>query len=295
MKPLEEIQREFFAALQLPLRGTSRRSTELPPTDEGHSPDFLATADRLMKPTASLSSAERLELYHRQYWFRVLDSVAEDFPVLRRMAGEEKFWELLEAYLQACPSGSYTLRHLGRSMSKFVAGWDGLDEDRQRWFSAIAGIEYACMEIYEAAGREPLPPERIATEVLELQPHVRLMALPVPADDCFEWDAFSPQGESPVRLAVWRGPDGRARRVRLDAVEFVLLERLKEGRSLEALFADPVEPEPGPEDVQRWFSDWQSRGWITARGSEVIELTARPDEDWTGVDKMGSQARAMED
>ena len=292
MKPLEETQREFFAALQLPLRGTSRKSTELAPSDEGHSPEFMATAERLMKATDTLSSAERLELYHRQYWFRVLDSVAEDFPVLQKMAGDEKFWELMEAYLQACPSGSYTLRHLGRSMASFVAGWDGLDETRRRWFSALAEIEYAAMEVYEAAEREPLPPERIATEVLELQPHVRLMAFPVAADLCSGWEGFAPEDESPVWLAVWRGPDGRARRVRLDAVEFVLLERLKEGRSLEELFADPVEREPSPEEVQRWFSEWQSRGWITARGSEVIELVAEGD-DWSGVDKMGSQARAM--
>ncbi len=294
MKPLEEIQREFFSALQLPLRGTSRKSTELPSCDEGHSPDFLATAGRLMKSTASLSSAERLELYHRQYWFRVLDSIAEDFPVLRKMAGEEKFWEMMEAYLQASPSGSYTLRHLGRSMASFVAGWDGLDETRRRWFAALAEIEYAAMEVYEAAEREPLPPERIATEVLELQPHVRLMAFPVEADLCFGWEQFTPGKDSPIHLAVWRGPDGRARRVRLDPVEFVLLERMKEGRSLEELFADPVEPEPTPEEVQQWFSEWQSRGWITARGSEIIELAPQGD-DWSGVDKMGSQARAMED
>jgi hypothetical protein len=279
MKPLDEIQREFFSALQLPLRGTSRKSTELAPCDEGHSAGFLATADRLMKATATLSSAERLELYHRQYWFRVLDSVAEEFPVLQKMAGDEKFWELMEAYLQSCPSGSYTLRHLGRSMASFVAGWDGLDETRRRWFSALAEIEYAAMEVYEAAEREALPPERIATEVLELQPHVRLMAFPVAADRCFEWEAFTPEEESPVRL---------------EAVEFVLLERLKEGRSLEELFADPVEPEPTAEEVQQWFSEWQSRGWITARGSEVIELAPQGD-DWSGVDKMGSQARAMED
>ena len=47
MKPLEEIQREFFAALQMPLRGTSRKSTELPPCSEGHSPEFLAKAEEL--------------------------------------------------------------------------------------------------------------------------------------------------------------------------------------------------------------------------------------------------------
>ncbi len=294
MRPLEETQREFFTALRMPLRGASRRSTELPPSGEDHSPEFLAKAEELMKSGENLSSAERLELYHRQYWFRLLESVAEDFPVLRKMAGEEKFWELIEAYLQARPSGSYTLRHLGRSMAPFLAGWEGLDETRRRWFSALAELEYAAMEVFEAAEREPLPPEKLAEEEIELQPHLRLLALPVPADLCMKREAFDPMTEEPAWIAVWRGPQG-AHVNRLEEAEYRLLLRLREGGRLGDLFAEPMDPEPAPEDVQRWFGEWQGRGWITARGSAVIELAARAGEDWSGVDKMGSQAVAMED
>lgn len=294
MRPLEEIQREFFAALQMPLRGTSRRSTGLPPNEEGHSPGFLAKAEALMKPCGNLSSAERLELYHRQYWFRVLESVADDFPVLRKMAGEAKFWELIEAYLQAYPSGSFTLRHLGRSVAKFVAGWEGLDELHRRWFAALAELEYAAMEIFEAAEREPLAAEALATEEIELQPHVRLIEIPVPADLCMKWDSFTPCGEITTCLAVWRGSKG-AHLSRLGPVEFELLRRMQQGGHLRELFAEPVNPEPSPEEVREWFGEWQSRGWITARGSAVIELAAQAGEDWSGVDKMGSQAMAMED
>jgi len=294
MRPLEKIQREFFTALQMPLRGTSRRSTDLPPCGEGHSPEFLAKADELMKPGANLSSAERLELYHRQYWFRVLDSVADDFPVLRKMAGEEKFWELIEAYLQNFPSGSFTLRHLGRSMSKFLSAWDGLDELQRRWFTALAQLEYAGMEVFEAAEREPLPPERLAAEEIELQPHVRLIAMPVPADLCAKWDSFTPCEDEVTCIAVWRGPKG-AHVDRVGAVEFELLRRMQKGGHLHELFAEPVEPEPSPDEVREWFATWQSRGWITARGSAVIELAVKADEDWSGVTEMASQAVAMED
>src|SRR6478609_10056584 len=184
MRPLEETQREFFSALAMPLRGRSRASTELAPVAEGHSAEFLAKAEELMKRGANLSPAESLELYHRQYWFRLLDSIAEDFPVLRKIAGEETFWALMEAYLLACPSTSFTLRHLGSRLADFTADWEGLDEIRRRWFSALARIEYAHMECYEAAGWEPVPPEQLATAELGLQPHVRLLELPVPADLC---------------------------------------------------------------------------------------------------------------
>lgn len=295
MRPLDVIQREFFSALLMPLRGTSRKSTELPPNDDGHSPEFLAKAEELMKAGDNLSSAERLELYHRQYWFRVLDSVAEDFPILRKMAGEAKFWEMMEAYLKAYPSGSFTLRHLGRSMADFLASWDGLDPLQRIWFSSLARLEYAAMEVFEAAERTPLTPDRLAEAALELQPHVRLLELPVPADLCRTWEAFTPgENDETTRVAVWRGDHG-AHMQRLDAVEFILLQRLRAGGTLPDLFAEPVEPEPTPDEVRQWFSEWQSRGWITERGSEVIELAAQADDDWSGIDKMGSQARAMED
>jgi len=299
MKPLDELQREFFAAIQMPLRGTSRESTELTPSDDGHSEEFLEKARELMKPGQNLSSEERLELYHRQYWFRVLDSVAEDFPVLRKMAGEQVFWDLMEAYMMACPSGSFTLRHLGRKMPEFVAGWEGLDEPKRRWFSALARIEYAYMEIFEAADWEPVAPEQLATAMLGLQPHVILLELPVPADLCEDWETFEPEDESPVWLAVWRGENRGRLQCRLDDVEYELLERLRKGGTLEDVFAEPASREPEPEEISAWFAAWQARGWIaSAPEGDVIDfMPARKqavgEMDWSGLDKMGSQAVAM--
>jgi len=301
MRPLDEIQREFFSAVQMPLRGRSRESTELAPNDEGHSPVFFAIADELMKPGSNLSSAERLELYHRQYWFRLLDSVAEDFPVLQKIAGEETFWKLIEAYLTALPSNSFTLRHLGGRMADFIAGWDGLDKTRQRWFAALARLEYAYMEIYEAAEWEPVPPERFMDAELALQPHVILLDLPVPADRCAEWEDFSPDDETPVYLAIWRGESGAHSQCPLEGIEFELLKRLRKRGLLESLFAEPTEHEPSPDEVARWFASWQQRKWIALSPTADVEEFPTPvrrrerDNDWSGVDKMGSQARAMED
>ncbi len=301
MRPLEQTQREFFAALQLPLRGKSRASTELAPVEDSHSPEFLAKAEELIKPSANLSPAESLELYHRQYWFRLLDSIAEDFPTLQKIAGEETFWALLEAYLLACPSSSFTLRHLGSRLADFTAGWDKLDMSRRRWFSALARLEYARMEIYEAGEWEAVSPEQLASAELGLQPHVVLLDLPVPADICAEWDSFLPEAETPVHLAVWRGENGGASECRIDPIEFVLLSRLRQRGTLASLFAESTEREPSSKEVSEWFAKWQGRRWIalapTAAVEEfpVVHHRSIHDIDWSRIDKMGSQARLMED
>ncbi len=301
MQPLEQTQREFFAALRLPLRGKSRRSTELAPSDEPHSGDFLKTAEKLMKPGENLSSAERLELYHRQYWFRLLDSIAEDFPILRKLAGEGTFWKLMEAFLEACPSESYTLRHLGRRVSDFTAGWEEIEPVERLWFSAIARLEYASMEIYEAAEWRCANPEELATAELGLQPHVILMDLPAAADLCETWETFSPPAAERACVAVWRAANGGAARRRLDPVEYELLKRLRQGGPLASLFAEPTAREPAPEEISTWFADWQGMGWIAippdpaAADLSVVPRHDIRQTDWSRIDKMGSQARAMED
>lgn len=301
MRPLEQTQREFFAALQMPLRGRSRNSTDLAPSVEGHSPEFLAKAESLMKAGSNLLPAEQLELYHRQYWFRLLDSIAEDFPTLRKIAGEGTFWALMEAYVCACPSASFTLRHLGRRLADFTAEWEEIDATRRRWFAALARLEYAHMEIFEAAEWEAVPPEQLASVELGLQPHVVLLELPVPADLCMDWEKFMPEAEALTHLAVWRNESGNSAQCRIDPIEFVLLSRLRQGSSLAALFAEPTAREPSPEEVAGWFANWQNRRWIAlaptaeTENFPVVSQRSGGDIDWSRVDKMGSQARAMED
>lgn len=295
MSNLDELQREFFRALLLPLRGSSRISTELSPSEEPHSPEFFRIADEIIKPGPSLTSAERLELYHRQYWFRILDSLAEDFPVLRRMAGDALFWELIEAYLLERPSRSFTLRHLGEAFAGFIEISTLLDETRQTWFGSIARIEYAFMECFESAQGALPEAEDLAESVLELQEHVKLLHLPVPADSCWDWEDFSPalaQDTQIVDIAVWREPSGRNRKERIEAAEVPLLLRLKQGIRLGELFDSLPEPIPTEEEITLWFAKWCSHRWLGVQGKQGRQELDRTG-GWEGMDRMSSQAVSM--
>lgn len=296
MSDLDHLQREFFKALLLPLRGFSRESTDLTESAEGHSPEFFRIADEIVKPGPSLSSAERLELYHRQYWFRILDSIAEDFPVLRRMAGEALFWNLVESYLLRRPSRSFTLRHLGEAFAAFIASSDRLDEMRREWFEAVARIEYARMEVFEAAQGAVPEPEDLHNEVIDLQEHVLLLQLAVPADRCWDWPDFEPAISTPrekVHVAVWRDPSGRSQHERLDPSEVPLLVRFREGIRLADLFEVLPNPAPSEEQVSTWFSKWHGHRWLGVRGREG-ELELDPAAGWEGMDRMSSQAVRMD-
>ena len=82
MSNLQELQRRVAAVVMQPLtpqEGMRRR------TLDGRS--IKAESETLIKPNRVLSSFERLEIYNRQYWFRVLSSLAEDFSGLRTVIG----------------------------------------------------------------------------------------------------------------------------------------------------------------------------------------------------------------
>ena len=56
-------------------------------------------SESYMAPNARLSSFERLEIYSRQYWFRLISAAAEDFPTLNAVLGQKRFDALILADL----------------------------------------------------------------------------------------------------------------------------------------------------------------------------------------------------
>ena len=115
---LLELQRRMSYDVTRPLTADFEMHRE---TEDGRSVQEMAAA--YVKPSDRLSSFERLEIYNRQYWFRVIGAVSDDFPALQAVMGTKKFESMVLAYLRENPSTSFTLRNLGagsRSGSKGI-------------------------------------------------------------------------------------------------------------------------------------------------------------------------------
>jgi hypothetical protein len=145
-------------------------------------------AARYIKANDRLTSFERLEIYNRQYWLRVLGSMAEDFPGLRAILGERRFEDMSRAYLAECPSRSFTLRNLGsrlegwlRRNPKWIQGKKLLALDMTR-------VEWADIEAFDGEAEPVLRGQELdrasASRLrLRLQPYVQLLELGYPVDD----------------------------------------------------------------------------------------------------------------
>jgi len=179
---LAALQREMAAAVMQPLT-----------PDEGMRPTapdgrpMTDVAASFIAPNSRLTAFERLEIYNRQYWFRVLGALAEDFPALRTVIGSARFEALSIAYLTEHPSRSFSLRNLGSKLPEWLSAHPAQAGRRHRLAVDVARIEWAFVEAFDAAELAPLTLDQIAAldgeSHLALQPHLQLIALSYPADE----------------------------------------------------------------------------------------------------------------
>jgi hypothetical protein len=137
-------------------------------------------AESFIKPNSRLSAPARLEIYARQYWYRLLDNLYDDFPTLRALLGGRRFHKLCRAYLAVYPSESWTLRNLGSRLERFILE---RPEETAPWTAAAADIcrlEWAQTVAFDEAHLPAPDPESLlgsdpAVLTLRLQPHITLL------------------------------------------------------------------------------------------------------------------------
>src|SRR5689334_5181237 len=83
-------------------------------TIEGEWP-LHVTGNRRLTPGGAV------EIYRRQYWLRHIDALADDYPGVAHLVGEEAFDAFLRAYLLAHPPRHKSLRDLGCDIVTFGA------------------------------------------------------------------------------------------------------------------------------------------------------------------------------
>ena len=285
---LDQIQRTMLAAVRQPLTAAENMRQR---TRDGRATRGIAQS--IIKPNDRLTSFERLEIYNRQYWFRVLAALAEDFEGLRLIVGDRAFEKLSVAYLLDCPSRSFTLRNLGsrleawlREHREFIAGVEAVALDMVR-------LEWADIEAFDEAAKPRLSESDLATlgadPHFELQPYLQLLELDYPVDEMLvairreqrEADIVSnavterPQRRRPRKRALLRREklflavhriDNSVYFRRLDPGAFGILRGLRDGKPLSEA-VDCVDWSEGSgeraaENLQTWFALWSSFGWF---------------------------------
>lgn len=287
---LAQIQREMARSVMMPLTPDEEMRRESP---DGQRMDRVAAS--FIAPNSQLSAFERLEIYNKQYWFRVLGALAEDFPALRSVIGPRAFEAMSVAYLTEHPSRSFTLRNLGSHLAEWLTKNPQYAGRRARLARDVAHIEWAFVEAFDNAEHDPLTLDQIGTldgnSRLSLQPHLRLVELEFPVDDLVlnlhknEKKQTSEAGvqhrdneDAPAKLPTLRRKQTwlAAHRVdysvyylRLKRGEFHTLRAIRDGCPLADAIEAGITIARVPNGrksrlVGEWFANWAELGWICA-------------------------------
>jgi hypothetical protein len=107
----------------------------------------------IVRPSASLTAAERVGVYHGMYLARMKEALESDYPALARFLGPKPWERLVADYVKAHPSRSYTLNVLGRRLPDFVRT---ARVRRPAFCHDLARLEWAVSEVFDAPEAPPL-------------------------------------------------------------------------------------------------------------------------------------------
>lgn len=290
VRELREIQRQFFSGVSRPL--TAGYGMQ-PKWADGKS--ARQAVAKFIKPNDRLTSFDRLEIYNKQYWFRLLDCLYEDFPGLRSLIGDERFHEMSIAYLTKFPSKSYTLRDLGDRLEKFLKQQPQWVAPHQTLARDLVRLEWAHIVAFDGADLPPIDNDALldggdpAKLKLNFQPYLSFLACDYPVDDYLitvrrreepQGEASNAVAERVVRKKVKKAKlpnPGKCHIVvhrhdtsvwykRIEPEAYAICTALKKGLPLQAAceraFRGKRMDENFGATLQTWFAQWASFGWF---------------------------------
>ncbi len=268
---LKAIQRSLGQSIQVPLL-IEKESGDYEVQVEKY--DILVLEE--MVETKTLSGAERLSTYNQQYWFRFLEVMREEYPLLDGILGSVEFNRMVSAYLNRFPSSSPTLRYLSVDLVKFLRNEE--HEWKSLLYEQCAAFEFAYIESFDAAEFTPLELGSLDENMLDLnltfQPHLKLVTA--------DFDLVSMRGrvkreeplletekvqsENPFYWAIYRR-ENKLISFALGRLQFLLLtylETMPFGDAFEKLVSELEEKEIQflAKNVKLWFALWASQSWF---------------------------------
>ena len=222
-------------------------------------PGAARVPDRLLletvPPTPTLAPAERVHVYAGMYLWRLVDALREDFPKLATVLGDDGFADLVRDYVAAHPSTEPSIRHLGRALPAFLAGY------QPAYLADLARLEWTRLEVFDAPDATPLTAADLRRIAPEDWPGLRFTLVPACARLVTRWpvhqlwdDAAALLAPARTALRVWR--EGfLVYHTAMDPAEEAALERLVAGEPFAAVCEGFDDPAEAGALLLRWIED----------------------------------------
>lgn len=244
-------------------------------------------AARYIVPSPTLRPHQRIQIYNQQYWWRLLNTLHDNFPLLAHLFGYQAFNDDIGVpYLMKYPPNHWSLNFLGERLPKWIA--EEYHEPDQSLIFNAAQLDWAFMASFLAPQKAPLDLNQLMKNdqnallnyAFYLQPHIQL----------FKWDynllAFREEflkhpvnywvdhsfpalsKEKPYYFIIYRSAKNNILYKEISSGEYTLLSILKKGSTIEAAceLLEQQESsiyEQAVSSLQPWFQDWTVKQWLT--------------------------------
>lgn len=246
-------------------------------------------AKQLIAPSPTLKPHQRIEIYNQQYWWRLLSTMHEIYPLVTRLFGYYQFNKTIAVpYLVKYPPDHWSLNHLGCHLPKWVEE-DYHAEDKKLIYDS-ARLDWSFNDSFIAGQKPPLDMQNLPipgdissllSVPLYLQPHVTLFKfdydlpafrVPFIKEDGDHWidNEFPELVKGNYHFVVSRAPNLNISWHEVSEGEFFLLTILQKGASIddacEALEnAEDRISEEAMANLHKWFQEWVIRQWLTVQ------------------------------
>jgi len=223
----------------------------------------LSELDRVFSSTEQLSASDRLGIYNRGYFYRLLDALSSVFGQTKRELGEAEFERLGLGYIARHPSEHPAVERFGRSFAEYLRGIDAptvsVDLAKLEWARLCALVAPNPSRVATA---DAIDPSRFPRARLRFVPSLHWLELDPRALSAFAGVDPATTALS-CRVAVWRNRHVVLHQSLHDAEAEALFSAV-EGATLSHVCAVFDSGSPA-EDIRRAFqvlSGWFSRQWL---------------------------------
>jgi putative DNA-binding protein/uncharacterized protein len=280
---LKKIQQWFGSIISRPVDEDSRMN----PISPSNQPMEIEACD-FIRPSPTLRPAQRIQIYNQQYWWRLLNTMHETFPLVTRMFGYHDFNRLIAIpFLDKYPPSHWSLNELGRNLSNWIES-DYHENDKQLVLDS-AKIDWTFTHSFCCKQEPPilestLPENGDITSLLEkkisLQDHVHLFTmdydlmsfrvefLKQEPEYWIEHDFPPLPKEKKYHFVIFRNTHNDIQWKEITEGEYRLLKLIQSGTTIENL-CQWLEMQQGSlyEEAQHnlhlWFQDWIVYRWLT--------------------------------
>lgn len=235
----------------------------------------IAAVEHYVSPSKTLTAKERLAIYQRSYYSRLIECMRSQFKALHYTLGDDLFDDFSRLYLKEKPSSSPNLSNLGDDFPEYLNRTRPDKDNPELWIDfmiAMGQFECDLYRIFDQEGSEgeTFANENTLDEHLKLQKCFSIHTYPFDVNTYYQEIAKENKPgisrTDKIYIAFLR-TDYQVYIINLTAIQYEFLKLLGEGKTILGILKNfattlNLSLETATEEWLKWKKTWVEKGFF---------------------------------